>query len=177
MLGTVVLASTFLGLMLALPTAGALVGLDTALVSELAPWAAVAVCSLVASVVAFGILKARADVAFPSLIGFAGYWGVGLTLIAPARRAARVGRGGNLGRTGSRDDGQRRRPLDLPATPRRRTHRCRPRPVNAVTAAPIHTLLHTVAATAILEGSLPQATAARHDFGRISTHHERKTKT
>ena len=76
-----VLASTFLGLMLVLPAAGSLVGFDTRPVFALAPWAAIAVCSLVPSVVAFGILKARADVAIPSLISFAGYWGIGFSMM------------------------------------------------------------------------------------------------
>lgn len=42
---------------------------------------AVAVCNLVPAVVAFGILRARADVAVPSLISLIGYWGVGFGLI------------------------------------------------------------------------------------------------
>jgi MATE family multidrug resistance protein len=79
--GTAILASTFLGLMLALPMASGLAGFDAPLLEELAPWGAVAVCNLVPAVVAFGILKARADVAVPSLISLAGYWGVGFGLI------------------------------------------------------------------------------------------------
>jgi Na+-driven multidrug efflux pump len=67
--------------MLALPMASGLAGFDAPLLEELAPWGAVAVCNLVPAVVAFGILKARADVAVPSLISLAGYWGVGFGLI------------------------------------------------------------------------------------------------
>jgi MATE family multidrug resistance protein len=76
-LGMGALALAFLVLMLALPVAGGALGFDTRAVVALAPCAAVAVFSLVPSAVAFGILKAREDVAVPSLINLAGYWGVG----------------------------------------------------------------------------------------------------
>jgi MATE family multidrug resistance protein len=81
LLGTGTLASTFLGAMLALPLSSSLTGIDGILLADLAPWGAVAVCNLVPAVVAFGILRARADVAVPSLISLAGYWGIGFGLI------------------------------------------------------------------------------------------------
>jgi MATE family multidrug resistance protein len=81
MIGMACLAVAFLGLMLALPSAGARLGFDTSLVGHLTPWAAIAVCNLIPVGIAFGILKARADVAMPSAICLAGYWGVGFTLM------------------------------------------------------------------------------------------------
>jgi MATE family multidrug resistance protein len=80
-LGMAGLATIFLGLMLALPKAAQLAGIDPAPVAALAQPAAISVCALVPSVVAFGLLKANADVALPSLISLAGYWGVGFGLI------------------------------------------------------------------------------------------------
>ena len=79
--GTGLLASVFLGTMLALPMSGELFEIDSRLLAHLVPWGAVAVCNLVPAVVAFGILRARADVAVPTLIGLIGYWGVGFGLI------------------------------------------------------------------------------------------------
>jgi MATE family multidrug resistance protein len=81
MIGMACLASAFLGVMLYLPTAGSYLGFDTRLAANLAPWAAIAVCNLVPAGVAFGILKARGDVALPSAISLAGYWGVGFPLM------------------------------------------------------------------------------------------------
>lgn len=81
MIGMACLGSVFFGLMLALPTIGARLGFDTSLAADLAPWAAIAVCNLLPVGLAFGILKARADVAVPSAISLAGYWGVGFTLM------------------------------------------------------------------------------------------------
>jgi len=79
--GMLVLAAAFLAVMLALPGAAAALGMDVGTVARLSPWAGVAACNLVPAVVAFGILKARADVARPSLISLTGYWGVGFSLI------------------------------------------------------------------------------------------------
>ena len=79
--GMVALAGTILAVMLALPVAGGELGTDVGGVRALVPWAAAAACNLVPAVVAFGILKARSDVAVPSLISFAGYWGIGFTLV------------------------------------------------------------------------------------------------
>jgi MATE family multidrug resistance protein len=90
-LGMGILASLFLAAMMALPEAGRLAGFDTRPILALAPWAAVATCSLVPSVVAFGILKARMDVAIPSLISFAGYWVVGFGLMAVLAGGLRLG--------------------------------------------------------------------------------------
>lgn len=81
MIGMACLACAFFGLMLALPTIGAGLGFDTNLAGDLTPWAAIAVCNLLPVGLAFGILKARADLAVPSAISLAGYWGVGFTLM------------------------------------------------------------------------------------------------
>ena len=81
LVGTGILGLIFLGAMLALPLSRGLTGIDSGLLADLTPWGAVAVCNLVPAVVAFGILRARADVAVPSLISLIGYWGVGFGLI------------------------------------------------------------------------------------------------
>jgi MATE family multidrug resistance protein len=80
-LGAITLAALFVLVMLALPSASQAAGIAAPLAHVLAPFAAVAVCNLVPAVVAFGILKARADVGVPSLISFGGYWGVGFALV------------------------------------------------------------------------------------------------
>jgi MATE family multidrug resistance protein len=81
MLGAVGLAGLFLLVMLALPASSDAAGIDAPLAGALAPFAAVAVVNLVPAVVAFGILKVRADVGIPFIISFGGYWGIGFSLV------------------------------------------------------------------------------------------------
>lgn len=80
-IGMATLAGVFFTVMLAVPGLGSFIGVEADLAGAFAPFAAVSVCNLVPAVIAFGILKAHGDVAIPSLISFAGYWGVGFTLV------------------------------------------------------------------------------------------------
>ena len=69
----------FAFLMVAPNLIGAAMEVDGSEIRALTPWAGLAVCSLVPTVVAFGFLRARVDVVVPAVISLIGYWGVGFT--------------------------------------------------------------------------------------------------
>ena len=76
----IILGPAFFAFLMVAPNLiGAAMGVDGSEIRALTPWAGLAVCSLVPTVVSFGLLRARVDVVVPAVISLFGYWGVGFT--------------------------------------------------------------------------------------------------
>ena len=70
---------------------GALMGVEPQAIGPLAPWAALAVVSMVQTGTTYGFLRARLDVTKPAIISLLGYWGVGFTAMLGLAGAAGLG--------------------------------------------------------------------------------------
>jgi len=76
----IILGPAFFAFLMVAPNLiGAAMEVDGSEIRALTPWAGLAVCSLVPTVVSFGFLRARVDVVVPAVISLFGYWGVGFT--------------------------------------------------------------------------------------------------